>query len=51
MNQIATIGAWPVGVSYLIMLINMIKTAGKGRDVDMKDPFKIDEEYYDYTRS
>lgn len=50
MNQIATVGAWVVGLSYLIMLINMIKTAGKGRDADMKDPFKINEEYYDYKR-
>ena len=34
------------------MLINMIKTAGKGKghDVDMNAPFKTDQEYYDYTR-
>lgn len=25
-------------------------TLGKGRDADMKDPFKINEEYYDYKR-
>lgn len=50
MNQIATVGAWVVGLSYLIMLINMIKTAGKGCDADMKHPFKINEEYYDYKR-
>jgi cytochrome c oxidase subunit 1 len=50
MNQIETVRAWIVGVSYLIMLFNMIKTAGKGRNADMKDPFRINEEYYDYTR-
>ncbi|MGH9988125.1 MAG: hypothetical protein ACRD8W_29665 [Nitrososphaeraceae archaeon] len=50
MNQIATVGAWTVRISYLIMLVNMLRTAGKGRDADMKDPFKINEEYYDYKR-
>lgn len=28
MNQIATIGAWIVGISYSIMLANLIKSAG-----------------------
>ena len=50
MNQIATVGAWTVGISYLIMLFNMIKSAGQVRNADMKDPFKINEEYYDYRR-
>jgi cytochrome c oxidase subunit 1 len=50
MNQIATIGAWMAGWSYIIMLVNLIKSAGSGKEADMKDPFHIGEEYYDYTR-
>ena len=50
MNQIASIGAWVAGLSYVIMLVNLIKSAGTGKEADMKDPFKIGEEYYDYTR-
>ena len=50
MNQIATVGAWVAGLSYVIMLVNLIKSAGSGKEADMKDPFKIGEEYYDYTR-
>ena len=50
MNQIATIGAWVAGLSFIIMLVNLIKSAGSGKEADMKDPFKIGEEYYDYTR-
>ena len=50
MNQIASIGAWVAGLSYVIMLVNLIKSAGSGKEADMKDPFKIGEEYYDYTR-
>ena len=50
MNQIATIGAWIAGWSYVIMLVNLIKNAGSGKEADMRDPFKIGEEYYDYAR-
>jgi cytochrome c oxidase subunit 1 len=50
MNQIATIGAWLVGPSYVIMLINLVKSAASGKPANMRDPFKIGEEYYDYTR-
>ena len=50
MNQIATIAAWVAGWSYVIMLVNLIKNAGKGKEADMRDPFKIGEEYYDYAR-
>jgi cytochrome c oxidase subunit 1 len=50
MNQIATIGAWLVGPSYVIMLINLIKSAASGKPANMRDPFKVGEEYYDYTR-
>ena len=50
MNQIATIEAWVAGWSYVIMLVNFIKNAGSGKEADMRDPFKIGEEYYDYAR-
>ena len=50
MNQIASIGAWIVGPSYVIIIINLVKSAGSGKHADMRDPFKIGEEYYDYTR-
>jgi cytochrome c oxidase subunit 1 len=50
MNQIATIGAFTVGISYVIMVINLLRSAGKGKPADMEDPFKIGEEYYDYRR-
>jgi cytochrome c oxidase subunit I len=50
MNQIATIAAWVAGWSYVIMLVNLIKNAGSGKEADMRDPFKIGEEYYDYAR-
>ncbi|MGI0044882.1 MAG: cytochrome c oxidase subunit I, partial [Nitrososphaeraceae archaeon] len=50
MNQIATAGAFTVGISYVIMVANMLRSAGKGKAADMKDPFKIEEEYYDYRR-
>jgi cytochrome c oxidase subunit 1 len=41
MNQIATIAAWVAGWSYVIMLVNLIKNAGRGKEADMRDPFKI----------
>jgi cytochrome c oxidase subunit 1 len=50
MNQIATVGAWVAGLSYVIFLVNLIKSAGSGKEADMKDPFEIGEEYYDYAR-
>jgi len=53
MNQIATVGAWVAGWSFVIMLVNLIKSAGRGKELDkegMRDPFQIGEEYYDYTR-
>jgi cytochrome c oxidase subunit I len=50
MNMIASLGAAMVGASYVLMLVNLIKSAGRGKLADMKDPFKIGEEYYDYTR-
>ena len=49
MNQIATIGAWIVGISYSIMLANLIKSAGYGK-LAAEGPFKIGEMYYDYAR-
>jgi cytochrome c oxidase subunit 1 len=50
MNQIATIGAWIAGWSYVIMIVNFLKNAGKGKEANMRDPFEVGEEYYDYAR-
>jgi cytochrome c oxidase subunit 1 len=50
MNQIATTGAWIVGLSYLLMLYNLIKSSAKGVAAKMNDPFQIGEQYYDYRR-
>ena len=50
MNQIATVGAWLVGPSYLLFIVNLVKSAGSGKPANMNDPFKIGEEYYDYAR-
>jgi cytochrome c oxidase subunit 1 len=50
MNQIASVGAWMIGPSYILMIWNLVKNAGKGKEADMRDPFKIGEEYYDYQR-
>jgi len=50
MNQIATVGAWLVGPSYLLFIVNLVKSAGSGKPANMNDPFKVGEEYYDYAR-
>jgi cytochrome c oxidase subunit 1 len=50
MNQIATVGALLVGPSYLLFIVNLVKSAGSGKPANMSDPFKIGEEYYDYAR-
>jgi cytochrome c oxidase subunit 1 len=50
MNQIATVGAWIVGPSYVIMRINLIRSAGNGKSADMTDPFNIGEKYYEFRR-
>ena len=50
MNQIASVFAWVIGASYVLMLVNLIKSAGTGKEADMTDPFQIGEEYYDYAR-
>ena len=36
MNQIATVGAFTVGISYVIMVINMLRSSGKGKPADME---------------
>ena len=50
MNQIATTGAWIVGLSYVLMIYNLLKSSIKGQFADMRDPFNIGEQYYDYRR-
>jgi cytochrome c oxidase subunit 1 len=52
-NQIATVGAWTVGASYIIFAYNMIKSAMYGKPVDTEDPFELKtgkEYYYDFAR-
>lgn len=50
MNQIATIGAWVIGPAYLLMIVNLVKSAVNGKPVESRDPFAIAEQYYDYAR-
>jgi cytochrome c oxidase subunit 1 len=50
MNQIATIGAWVIGPAYLLMIVNLVKSAVNGKPVESRDPFVIAEQYYDYAR-
>lgn len=50
MNQIATIGAWVIGPAYLLMIVNLIKSAVNGKPVENRDPFGTTEQYYDYAR-
>jgi cytochrome c oxidase subunit I len=50
MNQIATTGAWIVGLSYVLMVYNLLKSCINGKFANMRDPFNIGEQYYDYRR-
>jgi cytochrome c oxidase subunit 1 len=50
MNQIATVGAMISGSGAALFMANMIYSAGKGKPADMRDPFKLGEQYFDYTR-
>jgi len=52
-NQIATVGAWTVGLSYILFAYNMIKSAMFGKPADTEDPFELKtgkEYYYDFAR-
>jgi cytochrome c oxidase subunit 1 len=53
MNQIATTGAWMIGLGYILFAYNLIKSAMFGKPVNPKDPFDLavgKEYYYDYAR-
>ncbi|MGH9991449.1 MAG: cbb3-type cytochrome c oxidase subunit I, partial [Nitrososphaera sp.] len=50
MNQISTVGAWISAAGAAIFISNMIISAMRGKPADMKDPFQLGEQYYDYTR-
>lgn len=50
MNQIATVGAFIIGIGMVIFLVNMLRSSAKGKPANMDDPFEIGEQYYDYRR-
>jgi len=50
MNQIATIGAFIMGIGMAVFLYNMLKSSASGKPAKMEDPFEIGEQYYDYRR-
>jgi cytochrome c oxidase subunit 1 len=50
MNQISTFGAWITGSAAALFVANLIYSVGWGKPADMKDPFHIGEQYYDYRR-
>lgn len=50
LNQIASVGAYLIGIGMIAFLILLIRDSIKGKPADMKDPFGIGEIYYDYRR-
>jgi cytochrome c oxidase subunit 1 len=50
MNQISTFGAWITGSAAALFVANLVYSVGWGKPADMKDPFHIGEQYYDYRR-
>ena len=46
MNQFATVGAMIIGVGMFIFLVNMLYSAGKGKEADMDDPWNVGGKYY-----
>jgi cytochrome c oxidase subunit 1 len=50
LNQISTVGAWITAAGAGIFIWNMIASAIRGKPANMEDPFKVGEQYYDYTR-
>jgi cytochrome c oxidase subunit 1 len=53
MNQIATVGAWMVGASYILFVYNLLRSAMFGKPADTRDPFELGkgvEYYYDFAR-
>lgn len=50
LNQIASVGAYLIGIGMIAFIILLIRDSIKGKPADMKDPFGIGEIYYDYRR-
>lgn len=53
MNQIASIGAWIVGSSYVLFIYNLVKSSMHGKPANPQDPFELGtgvDYYYDYVR-
>jgi cytochrome c oxidase subunit 1 len=50
LNQIASIGAYILGIGMAVFIALLIRDSVKGKPADMKDPFGIGEIYYDYRR-
>src|SRR5574340_1205702 len=46
LNQIATIGAWILGASFVAFLINLIYYSAKGKEANMDDPFGLGGKYW-----
>jgi cytochrome c oxidase subunit 1 len=46
LNQIATVGAWILGGSFVFFLINLIYSSAKGKEANMDDPFGLGGKYY-----
>ncbi|MEM2856602.1 MAG: cbb3-type cytochrome c oxidase subunit I [Candidatus Nitrosocaldaceae archaeon] len=47
-NQIASIGAYLVGIGVAILVAHLAIAAARGKEANMEDPFGIGEQYYDY---
>ncbi len=53
MNQVATVGAWIVGASYMLFIYNLVKSSMFGKPANTADPFGLGtgvEYYYDFAR-
>jgi heme/copper-type cytochrome/quinol oxidase subunit 1 len=53
MNQVATVGAWIVGASYMLFIYNLVKSSMFGKPANTIDPFGMGtgvEYYYDFAR-
>ena len=46
LNQIATVGAWILGGSFVFFLANLIYHSAKGKEANMDDPFGLGGKYY-----
>jgi heme/copper-type cytochrome/quinol oxidase subunit 1 len=44
------VGAWITAAGAAIFIANIIKSTISGKPANMEDPFKLGEQYYDYTK-